>query len=339
MRTDAIVIGGGLYGCKIALALRAVGVKKVVLIERNSRILRGASGVNQSRIHRGYHYPRSLETSRAMNEVYTRFLIDHFYAVQPSKQVYAIAAQGSKTSPEQFEKFCEKAGLPLTTTHTGLFAPGKVATEYLVEEATLNSDLLAEALFDQLKIAGVELMLGVEASLGPGVSVKTSRGDHITASYIFDVTYSNLVNISHPTTPITLGHCEIILIPEPKMLKGQAVLVLDGPFWSCAPYPTAECWQITHVTKMLHQAQYAGDGSHAKEILAGVDAYIPGLGRPGWRLSIYTTRALLDDPATDSRPALWEYSQETPRIISVLGGKLSGIYDIEDMVRKGEWAI
>jgi glycine/D-amino acid oxidase-like deaminating enzyme len=56
---DAIVIGGGFYGCEIALELVRLGFEKVVLVEREPGLLRRASFVNQARIHNGYHYPRA----------------------------------------------------------------------------------------------------------------------------------------------------------------------------------------------------------------------------------------------------------------------------------------
>ena len=36
--------------------------KEVELFEKNSDILKAASGSNQYRVHRGYHYPRSKDT-------------------------------------------------------------------------------------------------------------------------------------------------------------------------------------------------------------------------------------------------------------------------------------
>jgi len=317
MKYDAAVIGGGIYGCKVALALRKAGVKKVVLIERNARLMQEASRVNQSRIHRGFHYPRSLETARAMNASFDRFCIDHWYAITPMEQIYAIAAEGSKVTPGQFEEFCGEAGLPVNPVKTGLFKPGMVDYEYLAHEAVIDSNLLEMAFVEQLAMAGVEVIYGRKAII-----------EELDADWIFDVTYSNL----KCRTPIKLGHCEIVLMPEPPMLEGRAVLVLDGPFWSAAPYPTSACWQMTHVTKMLHADQEASDGSHAEAMLAAAEEFIEGIGKPAWHRSIYMTRAVIDDPATDARPSLWEADEGNPKVIHILGGKLSGIYYIEERI-------
>ena len=60
---DAVVVGGGFFGCKIAIELRRRGFSHVVLCERESALMRRASYANQARVHNGYHYPRSLVTA------------------------------------------------------------------------------------------------------------------------------------------------------------------------------------------------------------------------------------------------------------------------------------
>lgn len=55
MQYDAIVIGGGIFGCYAALFLARKG-KKVCLLEREAALFQKASLVNQARLHGGYHY-------------------------------------------------------------------------------------------------------------------------------------------------------------------------------------------------------------------------------------------------------------------------------------------
>ena len=51
------VVGGGIYGVTVATKLKVSGYD-VDLYESDSQILNRASGINQYRLHRGYHYPR-----------------------------------------------------------------------------------------------------------------------------------------------------------------------------------------------------------------------------------------------------------------------------------------
>lgn len=63
-QADAVIIGGGFYGAAIAVYLvKNRGMRKVILLERESSLLSRASYNNQARIHNGYHYPRSFTTA------------------------------------------------------------------------------------------------------------------------------------------------------------------------------------------------------------------------------------------------------------------------------------
>src|SRR6476620_7881668 len=107
---DAIVIGGGFYGCRLALALRNAG-DSVLLLEREPRLLARASLANQARVHNGYHYPRSILTSVRSRMNYDRFRADYGAAVyEKFDHYYAIARDGSKTTAAQFERLCQRVG-------------------------------------------------------------------------------------------------------------------------------------------------------------------------------------------------------------------------------------
>jgi len=55
-----LVVGGGFFGCSLAVHLRDAGGGEVVLVEVGAVLLQRASYTNQARVHTGYHYPRSL---------------------------------------------------------------------------------------------------------------------------------------------------------------------------------------------------------------------------------------------------------------------------------------
>jgi glycine/D-amino acid oxidase-like deaminating enzyme len=60
---DAVIIGGGIFGSYAALTLLSKGLK-VAMLEKENSVFKHASKINQSRIHRGYHYPRSIDTAK-----------------------------------------------------------------------------------------------------------------------------------------------------------------------------------------------------------------------------------------------------------------------------------
>src|SRR3954464_15858950 len=106
--TRCVVIGGGFYGARIALALRAEG-DDVTLIEREAALLTGASLKNQARVHQGYHYPRSILTASPSRQNYERFRADYADATYETfDHYYAIARDASKTTASQFLQFCSR---------------------------------------------------------------------------------------------------------------------------------------------------------------------------------------------------------------------------------------
>ena len=59
------VIGGGFFGSSIAIELKEkFNNFKIDLFEKKDDLLKGTSGKNQFRLHKGYHYPRSKETAQ-----------------------------------------------------------------------------------------------------------------------------------------------------------------------------------------------------------------------------------------------------------------------------------
>ena len=53
------IIGAGVYGCWIAFTLSKKGYE-ISIFEKNNEIISESSKLNQYRIHRGYHYLKSL---------------------------------------------------------------------------------------------------------------------------------------------------------------------------------------------------------------------------------------------------------------------------------------
>ena len=107
------VIGAGIFGCTAALKLREkFPSAKIEIFERNSSILSAASGINQYRLHRGYHYPRSKETVaqvlegvRAFEEYYSTAVVSSGY-----ERFYAVSTQ-SKVNSEEYCKFLVNSDL------------------------------------------------------------------------------------------------------------------------------------------------------------------------------------------------------------------------------------
>jgi L-2-hydroxyglutarate oxidase LhgO len=66
------IIGCGLFGITTFLKLKSSGYD-CVLIEKEKKLMTGASTNNLNRLHFGYHYPRDDETVKQSSEGYKTF--------------------------------------------------------------------------------------------------------------------------------------------------------------------------------------------------------------------------------------------------------------------------
>ncbi|MGC2781465.1 MAG: FAD-dependent oxidoreductase, partial [Bradyrhizobium sp.] len=140
---DVAVLGGGFFGCEIALALKRMGLGRVVLIEREPGIMRRASAVNQARIHNGYHYPRALLTAARSRLNFDRFLGDYGHAILPGmEKVYAIA-RTSRVNASQFSRFCETIGAPCREARHSI---ARLFDAGMIEDAFETRELVFDAI-------------------------------------------------------------------------------------------------------------------------------------------------------------------------------------------------
>ena len=133
----AVIIGGGFFGVVIAshLAQRFPG-ERVVLLEREPRLMQRASYSNQARIHNGYHYPRSFTTAHRSRVNLPRFVERWPQSAERGfTKVYGIARRNSKVTAGQFVQFCRSIGArlePAPESVTRLFSPQLIERLFLV---------------------------------------------------------------------------------------------------------------------------------------------------------------------------------------------------------------
>src|ERR1044071_3928403 len=105
------VVGGGIFGSTAAIYAARSG-HDVHLFEKQQNLLQAASGINQYRLHRGYHYPRSAETGRSCREAERSFLSEYADAViSGPPHLYGIAKVDSKVSYANYLAFCTATSL------------------------------------------------------------------------------------------------------------------------------------------------------------------------------------------------------------------------------------
>lgn len=108
------IIGGGWYGCHLALVLTKVG-HAVTIFEKNDDLFKGVSGNFGIRLHKGPHYPRSDATRESCRESFKQFrdtypdlVVDHEYSIYALGRKDSLG-QESKVNLDQFRRVCHES--------------------------------------------------------------------------------------------------------------------------------------------------------------------------------------------------------------------------------------
>jgi len=349
---DVIVIGGGFYGACIALFLRSIA-DRVIILEAGHDLLTRASFVNQARIHTGFHYPRNFVTARRSLTHYERFAQDFPSAVVNDFQMlYAIARSGSKVTAKRFETMFTDMGAPIESAgkaERALFSNTLIEEVYRCREFAFDAIALRKILSHRLAQAGVEIRTRNKV-----VSIeRTARclgladGSTLHAPVIFDATYGQLNGEGIlPLRPqLKYELAEIALIKPPEALEGLGVTVMDGPFFSTMPFPAmGDNYSLTHVRYTPHKAWLSSQSkwqaaaidqpSHWLHMARDAARYLPCMSDLTWTGSMFEVKSvLLRNEGDDGRPILFESFPGAPGIYAILGGKLDNIYDLFDSLK------
>lgn len=358
---DAAIVGGGFYGVRLALMLRATG-RTVLLVERESMLLGRASLRNQARVHNGYHYPRSLLTSLRSRINYARFLVEYAECVDRSfPHYYAVGRGMSKITSTQFAEFCRRIEAPFAPAPLAvarLFDATRIDAVFEVQECAFDAAKLRARVSRELAAAGVDVRLETEATRleasaggagarllfeGPGGSAA------VTAELVLNCTYSRLnrllANSNAPIIPAKHELTEMALVDPPPQLEGAAVTVMDGPFFSMMPYPSRGKFTLSHVRYTPHASWHDVPGqplTDAQPLLANRETrfmhmvrdaarYLPVMRHCRYADSLWEVKTVMPrSEQDDSRPILLQRNAQFPMCLTVLGAKIDSVYDVED---------
>ena len=358
---DAVVIGGGFYGCTVALELRKSGYR-VCILEKEADIMQKASYTNQARIHQGYHYPRSVLTARRSRVNFDRFAEEFSECIFSSfEKYYAIGKIASRINAEQFRLFCHRIGAPLHKAPEqirSLFNPDLVEEVFKVREYAFDAVKLKQIMRRRLDKESVELITNAEVSkvtpLAGSLRFEfTTSNDKIesSANFIFNCAYSRINQVmqasSLPLVPLKHELTELALVEAPEQLKNAGFTIMDGPFFSIMPFPARQLHSLSHVRYTPHNYWQdipdrpymdvnahiinTGKNSYHIHMLKDAQRYMPALADCNYIESLWEVKTVLpQSEIDDSRPILFRRSDLLPNMISIMGGKIDNIFDIRE---------
>jgi len=368
MKYTHIIVGGGAYGCYLALKLLDVAPSaKVLLVEREKDLLLRSSYNNQARIHNGYHYPRSLLTGLRSRINFPRFVQEFPECVVSNfEKVYAIATQRSKVTAHQFYEFSQRIGAeikPAPSHIKKLFNQNLIEEVFVVKEYAFNARKLREILVDRLAKTNVNILTNTEAVkvIGPEKFLKedkirvlvrdVSAGDIKTfyCQYVYNCTYSELNHLitSSRLEKLHLKHeaTEMALIQVPDCLSDLGITIMCGPFFSIMPFPDKGLFTLSHVSYTPHYKWVENplvnqtDQHHPKfplqsnfdRMVKDAARYLPAISSCCYIESLWEVKTILpQSDSSDSRPILFKRDAFIPQFISILGGKIDNIFEIDE---------
>ena len=368
---DAVIIGGGFYGAAIAVYLaKSRGFKRLLLVERETGLLKRASYNNQARVHNGYHYPRSYTTAYRSRINLPKFVLDWPEAVkQDFTKLYAIAWRNSKITAKQFERFCREIGARIQVAEPALramFEPRLIEAVFEVEEYAFDSTKLATWAVHELKDCGVKVSLETRVTaIKKGsnntlhVAVRSTNGveELLCCRYVFNCTYSGLNQFSGDfpgsKTVVKQEITEMALMQAPPELAGLGITVMDGPFFSMMPFPARGLHTLSHVryTPHLHWTDAKGIDPYKKlkdyeratrveRMVRDASRYLPAVMNSRYIESLFEIKTILArNEGDDGRPILFEQHPTLPGCYSILGGKIDNIYDVLEKLESDKFNV
>ena len=274
--------------------------------------MKAASGINQYRVHRGYHYPRSLDTIKSCKDNEQSFI--KYYSrsiIRENDHYYSIAKEDSLITPKQYLTTLDKVGLEWEIVET---SPNCDLT-IKVNEKLYDPHILKEICYNRIKGNGINLKLNTWAS-------NNSLKDY---KYNVYATYSSLNNLTDKKQNYQFELCEKPLFKLPNKYKNKSLVIMDGPFMCFDPYANTDYHLGGNVVHAIHVSnigknpeipppykRYINKGLIKKPKYTNVDRFsesaknfFPEIEKSKHIGSMYTIRTVLPyKDNTDERPTI-----------------------------------
>lgn len=321
------IVGAGWFGCHIGAALREY--HDVRIFEEKSDILMGSAGSNQSRLHLGFHYPRSKTTRILAKQSFDQFMKVYGGLTDEVKHnIYAVAEQESLIDFETYRQIMSSEGLAYEQVDPAEYGLTNVSGCIRCDERLVRQDLAREYF---------RILLEKNIQLDRAFTLD-DMGDHdwvINCSSQLFMQYSGWELCYEPCVIL---RCESE-VPQP------AVTIMDGDL--CNIYPTGgnsyalysvELSPVSHVhTAEDARKVLAQDGYLHKLLDVMEEQFVEEISHfiPDFRDRFVVTgqdvalRVVFVDYSDTRAPAL----AQVGKIIHILSPHIGNIFHAERMVK------
>jgi len=340
------IVGGGIFGITASIILAKN--HQVELFEKNNELLQSASGSNQYRIHRGYHYPRSpdtvndiIESESSFKEIFSDAMLTDF------EHYYCIAKENSLTSAKQFLDFCNKFQLEYTPSQLQFMNKDSIEMCIRVKESVYDPEKLRQICWKKLKDQNVKIHLSNKVS-----DDLFEKFDRVV---ICAYTGINQLLKQYPTqqNEYQFELCEKPVVKLPESFKNKSVVIMDGPFMCIDPLGNTGLHLLCNVVHEIHQTNIGKYPSINKKFVDLIDKgivknpsqtnfpkfiestidFIPEITKAKHVGSMFTYRAVPPRvEETDARPTI--VKEINNKIVTIFSGKITTCVEAARKVEK-----
>jgi hypothetical protein len=333
----AAVVGGGVFGGTSAWYLANNGYS-VDLFEEKNDIFCCASGINQFRLHRGYHYPRSRETiqeclkgEREFRKVYGDCVIDNHH-----EHYYAVAKEDSFLNKNQVLRIWDESGLEYQTADLDILNSQSIEGCLRVKESVFDPVKLKEAVWEKMKLHNVNVIVNKKAAY------RELEVYDVIVVATYALNNSLLQSFPDAQRDYQFELIEKLVLDLPQEYKNMSIVINDGPFTCIDPYGSTELALMGNVVHAIHHQNIGKlpvipsgfislinsgivrnpEITHIEKFLNAAERFFPGIKDAAKHIgSMYTIRTVLPyREHDDARPTIVEQIDE--RVISVFSGKI-----------------
>lgn len=349
--SNVLIIGAGWYGCYSALVMKDLGFQ-VDLIDETNDVFAGSSSKNQNRLHLGFHYPRSHSTRRECFAGFTRFIKEFPQLCSEVHYNAYLVSERSLIDLQTYQNIFRHEGydvdvVPLAELEAAsgcLFNAREIqgGVAILTKERYIDHDAarayFKERLHHHLKLFDASKLL-LDQPQKP-------RYDGKIYDLALDCTYGQMRTFSD--SQHYEACCSLIYKTKRKNKdRTFSITIMDGPFFSIYPYDDKNSLvTLTHVTytPMMSSRDVRAVKEFCKSLdeqrvtrikekmLADVLSYMPNFREEFEYVGYFTSiKTKFEEPGQSDDRSLQVH--KTERIMSFCGGKITGIFCIEQHIR------
>ena len=221
----ALVIGGGVFGLTSAIELSNNGYL-VDVKEKSNTIMGGASSINQYRLHKGYHYPRSKETAQECLDGLYSFKRKYEDCVVNGDitHMYSIASEDSLINGDEYKGFLDDMRLSYEEREP---MPNCDLT-IVADEELFCPKKLTESLEKKIQSSYINVELNTEV-----IDLEYWKKEY---DVVVIATYSDINQLLDDKKWYQFELCEKPVVKLPKIFENTSIVIMDGPFMCLDPY-------------------------------------------------------------------------------------------------------